>query len=279
MNDIAAAREGGTPLLASVSDDGCARLWDSRVRHCAATIPGHYPLLACAFVAGSSAQSLFCAGVEGVIRAYDLRALQAPALPGGAPASSPPPTLTLEDSGGGVSSLATNAAGDRLLSLAFDGSARAWDVQAFCASPSRCVKVFGGGKGGGTFEGGLARAGWSPSGERVCVGGGGDRLGWVWDYASQACLATLPGHMGAVPECAFHPSEPVIATCGGACCVLRCCLFFYFCCLLCLPRGELTLCGSLYFSRYPRKPPTLTPPPPPALPFTDKTVFLSELAW
>jgi hypothetical protein len=63
-------------LLASASDDGSVLLWDARTRRAAGAIPGRAPLLACALGgAPGSAQTLYSAGVEGVVRAYDLRAV------------------------------------------------------------------------------------------------------------------------------------------------------------------------------------------------------------
>ena len=223
VNDIAAAPQDACgALLASASDDGSAILWDARTRHAAARVPGRHPLLACAL--GPHSHALYTAGVEGVVRAYDLRRLGAA---GAAQEEDMLPTLTLEGAGGGsgVASLSVSPNGFSLLALAFDGCARVYDVQAFCAAPSRCTRVLaegsssssagrvGAGAGLGQFDSGLLRACWSPDGERV-GSGGADKLGRVWDYATSELLAVLPGHTGPVVELAWHPSEPVLATAG-----------------------------------------------------------------
>ena len=222
VNDVAAgaAREAGSHALASASDDGSVLLWDARARRAAGAVPGRAPLLACAY--GADAHTLYCAGVEGVVRAYDLRGGSGGSS-GGSSGGQLLPVLTLEDGGGGVSSLAASPNGFQLLALGFDGVARTYDVQAFCAAPSRCTGALGaarapgaggGGAGaGGLFDSGLLRASWSPCGQRVCVGGS-DKVARVYEAASGQLLAELPGHTGAVVEGTWHPEEPVLATAG-----------------------------------------------------------------
>ena len=220
VNDVAAgaAREAGSHALASASDDGSVLLWDARARRAAGAVPGRAPLLACAY--GADAHTLYCAGVEGVVRAYDLRGGSGGSS-GGSSGGQLLPVLTLEDGGGGVSSLAASPNGFQLLALGFDGVARTYDVQAFCATPSRCTGALGaarapgaGGAGaGGLFDSGLLRASWSPCGQRVCVGGS-DKVARVYEAASGQLLAELPGHTGAVVEGTWHPEEPVLATAG-----------------------------------------------------------------
>jgi Prp8 binding protein len=223
VNDVAAgaAREAGSHALASASDDGSVLLWDARARRAAGAVPGRAPLLACAY--GADAHTLYCAGVEGVVRAYDLRGGSSSGSGSGSGSGGQLlPVLTLEDGGGGVSSLAASPNGFQLLALGFDGVARTYDVQAFCAAPSRCTGALGaarapgagaGAGAGGLFDSGLLRASWSPCGQRVCVGGS-DKVARVYEAASGQLLAELPGHTGAVVEGAWHPEEPVLATAG-----------------------------------------------------------------
>ncbi len=63
------------------------------------------------------------------------------------------------------------------------------------------------------FEQHVIRCGWSPGGDRV-VCGSADRLAYVWDYDSGRALYALPGHNGVVTAVVYHPTEPVIASCG-----------------------------------------------------------------
>ena len=37
---------------------------------------------------------------------------------------------------------------------------------------------------------------------------------YVWDFASRNIRYKLPGHKGVVNEVAFHPKEPVLASCS-----------------------------------------------------------------
>jgi Prp8 binding protein len=36
----------------------------------------------------------------------------------------------------------------------------------------------------------------------------------IWDVQTAALLYKLPGHSGAVTQVAFHPHEPIVASCG-----------------------------------------------------------------
>ena len=222
VNDVAASH---TPscLLASASDDGACILWDARSRHSVAHIPGNFPLLACALDSSSASQTLFTAGVEGVIRAYDLRGMGSSSSSSGSGSGSEGllPTLTLEDAGGGISSLAPSPSSSELLALGFDGLARSYDVQAFCAAPVRLKRGYDGGapRASASYDAGLLRASWSPGGDRVAMGGA-DKLVRVFDAQTSALLAALPGHTGACVETAWHPKEAVIGSAGDRTCFL-----------------------------------------------------------
>ena len=37
----------------------------------------------------------------------------------------------------------------------------------------------------------------------------------VWNVASGEELYRLPGHLGSVNEAVFHPTEPIIGSCGS----------------------------------------------------------------
>lgn len=41
------------------------------------------------------------------------------------------------------------------------------------------------------------------------------RLVHIWDTDSTKELYCLPGHKGSVNEVLFHPTEPIIASCGS----------------------------------------------------------------
>ena len=53
----------------------------------------------------------------------------------------------------------------------------------------------------------------SPDGEMVSAGSA-DGFVYIWDKPTGGVLYKLPGHSGNVTEVAFHPAEPIIASCG-----------------------------------------------------------------
>ena len=115
-----------------------------------------------------------------------------------------------------ITSLALSADGTSLLSNAMDNVIRRWDVQPYC-SGDRCSAVFLGAQH--NYEKNLIRCGWSPDGSQVCSGSA-DSFVYVWDVnsapdATQRIAYKLPGHAGSVNEVAFHPTQPIIASCGN----------------------------------------------------------------
>ena len=45
--------------------------------------------------------------------------------------------------------------------------------------------------------------------------GSADNFVYVWDAISKRITYKLPGHTGAVNEVDFHPTQPIIASCGN----------------------------------------------------------------
>ena len=54
----------------------------------------------------------------------------------------------------------------------------------------------------------------SPSGASVAAGSA-DAFVYVWDASTKRIAYKLPGHNGAVNEVNFHPTQPIIASCGN----------------------------------------------------------------
>ena len=101
--------------------------------------------------------------------------------------------------------------GTHLLSNSADNTLRAWDIRPYVVGAERCVRVFQG--HAHNFEKLMLRCDWSSDGARVSAGSA-DRFVYVWDFATRRMLYKLPGHAGAVSQVAFHPDEPVIASCS-----------------------------------------------------------------
>lgn len=236
------------PLFVTASDDGTARVWDMRVRRSVATLgesaedddddeeeqeqeddddetdprerrrqrrrrrqrskktKSGFPLLACAI--SPSADSAYTSGIDGVVRAWDLRRTSQAAL-------------TLVGHSDMVTSLALRPTSDRksapthLLSNSADRTLRSWDVRPFAPS-ERCSRAYVG--AAHSLERNLLRCCWSGvdpgTGDvaRWVAAGSSDGVAYVWDAKTAKLEYALPGHSGSVNDVCFHPTEPVIAS-------------------------------------------------------------------
>mmetsp|Transcript_2312 Transcript_2312/g.7727 ORF Transcript_2312/g.7727 Transcript_2312/m.7727 type:complete len:133 (-) Transcript_2312:163-561(-) len=107
--------------------------------------------------------------------------------------------------------IALSPDGQRLLSNAMDNTLRCWDVRPFCEG-DRCEKLFLGAQH--NYEKGLLKCAWSADGARVACGSA-DHFVYVWDAATKRIKYKLPGHTGSINEVAFHPTQPIIASCAN----------------------------------------------------------------
>ena len=194
VNSFCPSRDATT--CASGSDDRSARLWDSRVRVCQQTIS--HPWQVTAVSMGHTGMRLFTGCLDGKVRSYDLRK---------------PDTveLTLAGHQDIVTSLELSADGNSLLSNAMDNVIRCWDVKPY-APEQRCTSVFLGAQH--NYEKALIKCSWSPNGAQVAAGSS-DSFVYVWDASTQRIAYKLPGHAGSVNEVDFHPTQPIICSCGN----------------------------------------------------------------
>jgi len=208
VNGICACEDMGA---ATSSDDGTVRLWDLRADEpCTQTFAVGREVTA---VAWSPKNSLvFCGSLDSVIRGFDPRKGDAPAM-------------ALRGHADMVTGLAVSPDGKRLLSHALDGFLRVWDVAPFSTLADRVlVKVaHGAAQAADSVEPpSLMRCAWSADGRRFSAGSGtaSKFAVAVWE-ADGRPVRELAGHTGQVIEVAFHPLEPVVASCGldGACLV------------------------------------------------------------
>lgn len=120
-------------------------------------------------------------------------------------------SLTLAGHTDSVTGMSLSPDGNHLLTNAMDNTLRIWDVRPY-APANRCFKVFTGHQH--NFEKNLLKCAWSPDGGRITAGSA-DRLVNVWEVQTQKLLYKLPGHKGSVNDVAFHPKQPILASCSS----------------------------------------------------------------
>jgi len=187
-------------LFASASDDCTAILWDARSKRPAASMYHEYQVTC--VCASKDGMFIYTGGIDNIIRRWDLR--------NGEPEKE---DLCLAGHADTVTGLSLSPDGDHLLSNSMDASLRCWDVRPFASNEAnRCEKMYHGLRHGA--EKNLLKCAWSPDGVRV-TGGSADRNVHIWDADTCKPLYLLPGHKGSVNEIAWHPQEPIIASCGS----------------------------------------------------------------
>eukprot|EP00919_Chromeraceae_sp_WS-2016_P075519 GHVR01178648.1.p1 GENE.GHVR01178648.1~~GHVR01178648.1.p1 ORF type:complete len:350 (-),score=70.42 GHVR01178648.1:155-1177(-) len=187
------------PVLVSGSDDGTAKVWDLRTRRCATTFEYSYQLLS--VVVDDSQQRILAGCLDDTIRVFDLRTGK-------------------EDEGAclfghtdSVTGLDISKDGTRLASNSMDNTVRVWDIKPFYQGTTRCIHTLHGAQH--SFEKNLLRVRWSPSGKFIACGSE-DRCAYIWNmYEGGRLMFRLPGHFGTVQEVSFHPTEPIIGSCGA----------------------------------------------------------------
>ena len=229
VNSCCPLREG-EPLVVSGSDDGKTKLWDARSKKVVKEFDDRFQITSVAF--SKDGDTIFAASVDENIRAWDLR--------------NDSVSFTLKGHTDIVTGISLSPDGNHLLSNAMDNRMYIWDVRPFVTTPSRCMKRFEGHSH--NFEKMLLRCNWSSDGRQVSAGSAdrfvyvlncccccflsythslthiaqdtcfnklATRNRYVWDVSNQEVLYQLPGHKGSVNEVAFHPTEPIIASCSS----------------------------------------------------------------
>ncbi|KAK1266743.1 Protein SPA1-RELATED 3 [Acorus gramineus] len=194
VNSCSVSRRG-PPLVASGSDDGTAKLWDLRQRGAVQTLNDKFQITGVAF--SDASDKIFTGGIDNDIKVWDLRRNEV--------------TMTLQGHTDTITGMQLSPDGSYLLTNAMDNSLRIWDMRPY-APQNRCVKIMGGHQHG--IEQNLLKCAWSPDGSKVTAGSS-DRMVYVWDTTSRRILYKLPGHKGSVNETAFHPTEPIVGSCGS----------------------------------------------------------------
>ena len=239
VNSFCPSREAST--CASGSDDGTCKIWDARVRVTQQTIAHPYAVTAaCVSHSGTHA---YTGCLDGVVRAYDLRRAETALLeleghqdivtglklaPDGnfllsnamdnvlrcwdvKPYAHPHPSPVPHDLSLPLPSR------PRTPSLTLTLTTRTCTCsRRRYASDDRCAKVFLGAQH--NFEKTLIKCSWNASMSQVAAGSA-DSFVYVWDAKSPTpphrIAYKLPGHAGSVNEVDFHPTQPIIASCGN----------------------------------------------------------------
>lgn len=212
----------GDGLVATASNDKTALLWDPRARD-----PVHAIVLDAAGTAVACCdeqQQVFVGSLDNDILCIELRTGRE--------------LRRLSGHADSVTGLSASSDGAFLLSIAMDHTVRQWDIRPYVRDEAaRMMRVFLGSmvraararavppplrslasslrpSAQHDLQKNLLRCAWSPDCARVAAGSADGMLN-VWDVATQAVLYKLPGHAGAVLDASFHPSQPVIASCGA----------------------------------------------------------------
>ena len=208
INSVACAGAPAPDIVLSGSDDCTAVLWDLRSPQPQASLFLDYQVTAVALSA--DARTAYTGGLDNVVRVWDLRQ--------GEPER---PLWELSGHTDTITGLALSPDGCTLLSNGMDNALRSWNVRPFVAAvqdstakeqgAARHERLYLGHSHGA--EKALLRCSWSENGMQVACGSA-DRNVHIWDAQSCEPMYRLPGHTGSVNQVAFHPTEPVIASCS-----------------------------------------------------------------
>lgn len=194
---VDSTRTGVDKILTS-SNDATLKLWDLREKNSVHTQKEKYPILACAFLPRDS-RIFFSGGIENLIKKWDLRQPKTP-------------LLQLTGHTDTVSSIRVDIEGKTLLSNSMDNTVRTWNIQPFCISDNRCLKVYQGHAHG--YDIGIMRADWSRDKKYVASGSASSKV-IMWNAASRKIKVEFGGHVGPVNDVKFSPSNDIIASCSN----------------------------------------------------------------
>jgi WD40 repeat protein len=225
MNSVYYSPDGRR--LASGSDDGTVRIWDSQSGACLSVLEGHtdavfsvcYSPDGRRLVSGSRDRMVRIWDVESgsclsVLKGHNGAISSVCYSPDGRrlASGSDDGTVRIWDSGSGaclsvleghtdrVKSMSYSLDGRRLASGSEDGTIRVWDVES-----GTCLSVLEG------HAGNVTSVCYSPDGRRL-ASGSEDRTVRIWDAESGSCLSVLEGHTKSVNSVCYSPDGRRLAS-------------------------------------------------------------------
>ncbi|GAB6030114.1 U5 small nuclear ribonucleoprotein [Chamberlinius hualienensis] len=191
VNSCHPARRG-PQMIASGSDDGSVKLWDSRKKMAVNSFDSSYAVTAVTF--NDTSEQIISGGIDDDVKVWDLRKNAM--------------LYKMRGHTDTVTGLSLSPDGSFVISNGMDNTIRLWDIRPF-APQERCQKIFQGHQH--NFEKNFLKCSWSTDGSKISAGSS-DRFVYIWDTTSRRILYKLPGHNGSVNEVHFHPNEPIIAS-------------------------------------------------------------------
>lgn len=98
------------------------------------------------------------------------------------------------------------------LSNSEDRTCHIFDIKPFTTENDRCIHTFQGHEC--AYEKNLIGCCWSLNDNYICCGSS-DTFLYIWDVNSERIKYRLPGHSSCVNDVDFHPTKPIIGSCGS----------------------------------------------------------------
>ncbi|KAK2948272.1 putative Pre-mRNA-splicing factor cwf17 [Blattamonas nauphoetae] len=178
--------------IASASDDGTAKIWDTRTDQCIRSLNMTYPLTS--VVVLEDGVTLLAGGLDNCIHMWDVRNLVK--------------METLKGHKDSITSLALSKDSRFVVSNAMDHTLKLWDVKPF-SEGDRCIRTFTGHIHGP--EKLMLRCSISDDMQYI-LSGSSDNCAHIWSLSSGKHLLKLPGHHGPVTSAMMHPKEPIVVS-------------------------------------------------------------------
>lgn len=193
----------GGNLVCSGSDDGSVRIWDIREKEAIKTFQNIFQITSVCFDLDS--ERVFGGSLDNIIRCWDIKTDKV--------------IYSIPNHTDTILSLRLNNDGTKLyikiifrLSNSEDRTCRIFDIRPFTQNTDRCLHIYQGHESG--YEKNLIRACWSSNNNHVACGSSDTYL-YIWDVESQKIKYRLPGHTSCLNEVDFHPTKPIIGSCGS----------------------------------------------------------------